>query len=173
MSLNLDAAVRVLSRTPKILRAMLEDLPEPLTRATEGQDSWSPFDVMGHLIHGENTDWIPRARIILTSGKARPFEPFDRFAQFEESRDKTMDDLLREFSVLRDQNLKTLKGLSLDELSLRTKGLHPELGTVTLGELLATWATHDLGHIVQVSRTLARQFSDAVGPWKAYLSVLD
>jgi hypothetical protein len=152
---------------------MLEDLPEPLTRATEGQDSWSPFDVMGHLIHGEKTDWIPRARIILTSGKAHPFEPFDRFAQFEESRGKTMDDLLREFSALREQNLQALKELPLDELSLRTEGLHPELGTVTLGELLATWATHDLGHIVQVSRTLARQFSDAVGPWKAYLSVLD
>jgi hypothetical protein len=151
---------------------MLEDLPPEWTRSNEGGETWSPFDVLGHLIHGEQTDWIPRAMLILEKGETQPFSPFDRFAQFRESEGKTLAELLAEFETARAQSVRTLEGWGLDPADLNKTGLHPDLGRVTLGELLATWVTHDLDHIVQVARTMAKQYDTAVGPWREYLSVL-
>jgi len=168
----LEQVIAVLERTPATLDAMLRGLPESLVLATEGGESWSPFDVMGHLIHGEKTDWIPRLRIILTEGQARPFESFDRFAQFEASRGRSLEHLLDEFTDLRAANLIALRLLVADGIELDATGTHPDFGLVRAGELLATWTAHDLGHIVQITRTMARQFGDAVGPWRGYLPVL-
>ncbi|MBT8477355.1 MAG: DinB family protein, partial [Gemmatimonadetes bacterium] len=167
-----EAILATLERTPSVLRAMLSGLPADLVTATEGGDSWSPFDVLGHLVHGERTDWIPRLHIILTEGEARPFEPFDRFAQYESSRGKTVEDLLDEVERLRAANLEALRRLLEDGIDLEATGMHPELGRVTAGELLATWATHDLGHIAQIARVMARQFGSGTGPWEAYLPIL-
>jgi uncharacterized damage-inducible protein DinB len=161
-----------LERTPAALRAMLAGLPAELVHATEGGESWSPFDVVGHLVIGEKIDWIPRLRNILTEGDARRFEPFDRFAQFEASRGKTIDDLLDEFEGVRRENLETLRGFLDEGIDLEATGTHPELGRVTAGELLSTWATHDLGHIAQVARVMAKHFGKDAGPWAAYLPVL-
>jgi DinB superfamily len=168
---RLEDAVVILERTPDSLAALLDGLPEKWTAATEGDDTWSPYDVIGHLIHGERTDWIPRARHIL-AGEKRPFERFDREAQFVESRGKSLRDLLTTFRQLRRENLALLKGMSLTEDDLGREGIHPELGMVTLGQLIATWVVHDLDHVVQIARTMARTYTDATGPWIAYLSVL-
>lgn len=168
---KLDDVIAVLERTPFTLTTLLNDLPEIWVTATEGNGTWSPFDVVGHLIHGERTDWIPRARHIL-AGDARPFEAFDREAQFSESVDRRIGDLLATFAVLRRENLETLKGFSLTSEDLGLCGLHPELGEVTLGQLLATWVVHDLDHIGQVARTMAKVYATSVGPWAAYLSIL-
>jgi hypothetical protein len=162
----------VLSRTPGTLRALLDGLPEALLDTNEGEGTFSPRDVVGHLIHGEKTDWVPRLRQIL-EGEGRAFEPFDRFGFREAIRGVPMPALLSEFESLRASNLAYLKGLSLSSARLEMSGLHPELGRVTLGQLLATWAVHDLGHIGQVVRVLSRRYSDAVGPWKAYLGILN
>jgi len=162
----------VLARTPATLDVMLRGLPDGWIQAHEGGETWSPFDVIGHLIHGEQTDWVPRARIILEHGEARPFDKFDRFAQFELSRGRSVDSLLDEFAVLRRANLRDLAALEITEADLDRRGTHPGLGVVTLGQLLATWVAHDLDHVVQVARVLARQYSDAVGPWRAYLRVI-
>jgi hypothetical protein len=172
MHVDLERAVEVLSRTPGALRALLEGLPDEWTTGNEGGATWSPFDVLGHLIHGEQTDWIPRAKIILEAGEDRPFPPFDRFAQFQASEGKTLGALLDEFEARRARSLEILAALSLGPGDLERTGTHPELGRVTLGQLLATWVVHDLDHIVQVSRTMAKQYGDEVGPWRAYLSVL-
>ena len=172
MEFKLDSAVSVLARTPATLRALLERLPPEWTRSNEGGETWSPFDVLGHLIHGERTDWIPRARIILEAGESRPFTPFDRFAQLRENAGKSVEELLDDFEALRGESLRVLDGLRLSESDLARTGQHPELGRVTLRELLATWVAHDLDHIEQVARTMARQYMEAVGPWQAYLSVL-
>jgi hypothetical protein len=172
MEFDLTHATAILSRTPGILRAWLEGLPQDWITGNEGPGTWSPYDVIGHLIHGERVDWIPRARIILEHGEACAFEPFDRFAQFRESKGKRLEDLLAEFAALRAENLAILRKLNLGRADLEKTGRHPDFGSVTLRELLATWAAHDLGHIVQIARTMARQYSDAVGPWKKYLSVL-
>lgn len=172
MEFVLSEAVLVLERTPAVLQGMLAGLPQAWVRATEGPDTWSPFDVVGHLLHGERTDWIPRARLILTQGANRRFDPFDRFAQFEESRGKALATLLEEFAVVRRENLATLAGWNLTEAELGLEGEHPAFGCVTLRQLLATWVAHDLGHMVQVSRVMARQYRDAVGPWSEYLSVM-
>lgn len=172
MELKLESAISVLAKTPGTLRALLEGSPREWTRSNEGGETWSPFDVLGHLIHGERTDWIPRARVILETGEGRPFTPFDRFAQFRESVGKSVEQLLDDFETLRAENLRALDGLRLSESDLARTGSHPELGRVTLGQLLATWVAHDLDHIVQIARTMARQYQDAVGPWRAYLSVL-
>jgi hypothetical protein len=169
---NLDEAVAVLQRTPAILDAMLRGLPPGWIAAHEGGETWSPFDVLGHLIHGDRTDWLARIRIILDHGEGRPFEKFDRFAQFEESKDRTLDELLDEFAALRRDNLAQLASPRLSPSDLGRKGLHPSLGPVTLGHLLATWVAHDLDHIVQIARVMARQYSDEVGPWRAYLRVI-
>jgi len=168
----LDEATAVLARTPATLDAMLRGLPDGWIQAHEGGETWSPFDVIGHLIHGEQTDWVPRARIILEHGEARAFDKFDRFAQFELSQGRTLDSLLDEFAVLRRANLRDLAALEITEADLDRRGAHPGLGVVTLGQLLATWVAHDLDHVVQVARVLARQYSDAVGPWRAYLRVI-
>ena len=166
-------AIAVLERTPATLRALLAGLPHDWTAATEGPDTWSPYDILGHLIHGERTDWIPRARIILDQDADRRFEPYDRFAQFRESRGKNVDDLLDELAQLRAENLVTLRGWHLTEAQMALEGQHPEFGAVTLGQLLATWVAHDLGHIAQTARVMAKQYRDAVGPWRAYLPVMD
>jgi hypothetical protein len=167
-----DEAVEILARTPAVLDAMLRDLPAPWIVAHEGGDTWSPFDVLGHLIHGERTDWIPRARIILESGESRPFHRFDRFAQFEASKGRTRGDLLDDFAALRRSNLEMLAGFRLTERDLDRRGTHPDLGVVTLRQLLATWTAHDFDHIAQISRVLARQYSEEVGPWRAYLRII-
>ena len=173
MDFNLDQTISILERTPLTLQAMLAGLSPAWTDATEGPDTWSPFIVVGHLIHGERTDWIPRARIILAQGPSRHFEPYDRFAQFRESQGKSLADLLDEFARLRAGNLATLAGWRLTETQLALEGVHPAFGAVTLRQLLATWATHDLGHIAQAARVMAKQYREAVGPWRAYLSILD
>jgi DinB family protein len=171
-SFVLDEAVALLSRTPATLDAMLRGLPEGWISANEGSDTWSPSDVVGHLIHGERTDWMTRARIILEQGDSRPFEKFDRFAQFAASKGRTLASLLEEFASLRHENLRELAALGLTDRDLDRRGAHPELGVVTLRQLLATWTAHDLDHIVQISRVLAKQYSDEVGPWRAYLRII-
>lgn len=173
MRFDLDQAVAVLERTPSVLSTLLVDLPRGWTRTNEGGESWSAYDVLGHLIHGERTDWVPRARIILDEGEGRTFDPFDRFAQEQESQGKSLGDLLTEFARLRERNLETLKSLELVPGDLERRGLHPELGSVTLGELLATWVVHDLGHLAQIGRSMAAHYAEDVGPWAEYLPVLD
>ena len=172
MTFQLSSALQLLRRTPAVLDALLAALPDEWTRVTEGPGTWSGFDVVGHLIHGEQTDWIPRARIILASGEARPFEPFDRFAQFETSSGKALADLLVTFRALRARNLATLESWQLTEEDLARTGTHPEFGRVTLAQLLATWTVHDLGHIAQIVRTMASRYGTDVGPWRAYLRIL-
>ena len=171
-SFALEDAVAVLARTPGTLDALLRGLAEGLITANEGENTWSPFDVVGHLIHGERTDWMPRARIILEHGESRPFDKFDRFAHFAASHGRTVDSLLDEFATLRQENLRALAALRLTSADLDRRGRHPELGTVTLRQLLATWMAHDLDHVVQISRVLARQYSSEVGPWIAYLRII-
>jgi len=173
MDFDLNEAVAVLERTPATFRALLAGLPEPWIRGTEGPETWSPYDIMGHLVHGERTDWIGRAGIILAQGEDRRFQPFDRFAQFRESQGKTLDDLLDEFARLRAENLETLRGWRLTDAQLALEGEHPAFGAVTLRQLLSTWVAHDLGHIAQTARVMAKQYRDAVGPWQAYLPVMN
>lgn|SRR5947209_7521858 len=168
---KLNDAVMILERTPSVLNALLDGIPETWERATEGEGTWSPYDVVGHLIHGELTDWIPRARHIL-AGETRPFETFDRMAQFIESEGKSLNELLMTFAELRRENVAALLEMNLTDDELDRKGLHPELGEVTLRQLLATWMVHDLDHLAQIARTMAKVYTDAVGPWEAYLSIL-
>src|SRR5687767_10494807 len=172
-SFDLQAGTAVLERTPVTLREMLAGLPASWVDADEGPETWSPFVVVGHLIHGERTDWIPRARIILEQGANRRFEPYDRFAQFRESKGKNPSELLDELTSLRAQNLATLESWRLTDAQLALEGEHPAFGAVTLRQLLAAWVVHDLGHIVQVSRVMAKQYRDAIGPWREYLKVVD
>ena len=171
-SFQMEEAAAILSRTPATLDALLRGLPEGWIEAHEGGETWSPYDVIGHLIHGERTDWVPRARIILDHGEARAFEKFDRFAQFASSKGRSLDMLLDEFAALRRENLRQLASFGITVADLQRRGRHPELGAVTLGQLLATWVAHDLDHVVQISRVLARQYSDEVGPWSAYLRII-
>lgn len=169
---SLAAAVPLLTRTPTLLRVWLQDLPDAWTQVNEGAATWSAYDIVGHLIHGERTDWIPRAKIILAQGAERTFTPFDRFAQERESAGKSLPQLLDEFAELRAANVATLAGWKLTDAQLSLEGVHPTFGAVTLRQLLATWVTHDLNHIAQLARVMAHQYGDAVGPWKAYLGVL-
>ena len=173
VEVNTVYASEILRSTPPALNHLLSGLSEPWIQGNEGEESWSPYDVVGHLIHGEKTDWIPRMKIILEYGETQTFEPFDRFAQLQESAGKTILDLLETFTNLRTQNLETLEKLNIKPKQSELRGRHPELGTVTLGQLLATWVAHDLGHIAQIARTMARQYHDQVGPWGAYLRVLN
>ncbi|MEJ7813212.1 MAG: DinB family protein [Gemmatimonadaceae bacterium] len=173
MQFQLTDALEILERTPATFRALLGDLPDVWTAPNEGPDTFSAFDNVGHLIHGERTDWVPRARIILAQGPSRRFEPYDRFAQYWESRGKSMAELLDEFARLRAENLATVRGWQLSERELALEGEHSALGPVTLRQLLATWVAHDLGHVAQTARVLAKQYREAVGPWRAYLPVLD
>ena len=169
---TLAEAVPLLARTPATLDTLLRGLPEGWIAANEGGETWSPYDVIGHLIVGERTDWIPRVRIVLEQGEARPFDKFDRFAQFELSKGRTLDSLLDEFATRRAENLRQLEALGLTEADLEKRGTHPFFGRVTMRQLLATWVAHDLDHVIQVSRVLARQYADEVGPWRAYLRVI-
>ncbi len=169
---SVDEAVPLLARTPHTLDAWLRDLPDCWTKANEGPDTWTLFDIVGHLIHGERTDWMPRARLILAEGDSRPFEPFDRFAQFTASAGKTLPEMLDEFTELRASNVDELVSLRLTGAQLDRPGRHPALGAVTLRQLLATWVAHDLDHVMQIARVLANQYADEVGPWRAYLRVI-
>lgn len=173
MEFDLSTGIAVLQRTPQTLRALLGGLPPSWTDATEGPGTWSPHDIVAHLIHGERADWIPRAEIILAQGPRRRFAPFDRFAHLTESRGRPLADLLDEFARLRAGSLDTLAGWRLGEAQLALEGEHPELGPVTLRQLLATWVAHDLGHLAQAARVMAKQYREAVGPWRAYLSIMD
>ena len=169
--LHVNDAVAILKRTPLTISALLDGLPDTWAHATEGEGTWSPYDVVGHLVHGERTDWIPRARHIL-SGVSRPFAPFDRTAQFTESEGKSLEDLLASFTDLRASNVAELLAMSLSRSDLERTGQHPDFGDVTLGQLLATWVVHDLDHVGQIARTMAKVYVDAVGPWSEYLSIL-
>lgn len=172
MEQGLQQTMSLLTQTPVALNALLRDLPEEWTSRNEGENTWSAFDVVGHLVHGERTDWMPRVRMVLQSGESQKFEPFDRWGQARESQGKSLEQLLDEFARLRSENLGALRGLNLRPEDLERRGRHPSLGVVTLSQLLATWATHDLTHLHQISRVMAHQYRDAVGPWIAYLGVL-
>jgi len=169
---EMEEAVAILTRTPSTLDALLRGLPDGWVSAHEGGETWSPFDIIGHLIHGERTDWVPRVRTILEHGEALAFVKFDRLAQFAASKGRTLASLLDEFAARRRDSLRELAAMRLTDADLDRRGRHPELGTVTLRQLLATWVAHDLDHVVQISRVLARQYSDEVGPWRAYLRVV-
>jgi hypothetical protein len=171
--IRLDEALPVLERTPSVLQAMLGGLPEAWLLGDEGPDTFSPRDVVGHLIHGEETDWVPRVRVILEHGESVPFTPFDRFAFRTTSAGRPTAALLDRFAALRGVNLDAIRALALDGSALARMGTHPGLGRVTLGQLLAAWVVHDLGHLKQVARVMARQYRDAVGPWREYLTILD
>ena len=173
MELDLKQGTAVLERTPSVLRALLATLGPEWIDATEGPETWSPYVIMGHLVHAERTDWIPRAEIILAQGEHRRFPLFDRFAQFHESQGKSLSDLLDEFEWRRAESLSTLTGWRLTEAQLALQGEHPAFGVVTLRQLLATWVAHDLGHLAQTARVMAKQYRDEVGPWRAYLPILD
>ena len=173
MDFDLPTGLAVLERTPGVLRSLLHGLPPAWTDATEGPETWSPYDIVGHMIHGERTDWIARAQIILAQGAERTFAPYDRFAQFRESQGKSLGALLDEFAQLRAENVRTLVGWRVTEEQLGLTGVHPAFGPVTLRQLLATWVAHDLGHLAQATRVMAKQYRDAVGPWRAYLPVMD
>jgi hypothetical protein len=172
MPFDLPRATAVLARTPAVLESLLLGLPDAWLHGDEGGESWSPHQVLGHLIHGERTDWIPRARRLLAEGERVPFEPLDRFAHLAAVRGRPVGALLEEFAGLRADNLRTLHVMDLAPADYERTGTHPELGRVTLAELLSTWVVHDLSHLAQIARTMARQDAGAVGPWRAYLPIL-
>jgi hypothetical protein len=172
MEHNLHHTISLLARTPAAFNALLRDLPETWTLRNEGENTWSAFDVLGHLIHGERTNWMPRAKLILKFGETKTFESFDRRGHAQEIQDKSLGQLLDEFASLRSENLNELRALNLRQEDLERHGRHPALGVVTLSELLATWAVHDLTHLHQISRVMAHQYREAVGPWSGYLGVL-
>jgi hypothetical protein len=173
MDFRSDQAFEILGSTPATVRTMVGGLSEGWTEGSGRQDEWGVFDVVGHLIHADETDWIPRAEVILAQGEDRNFPPFDRFGQFEKSRGKTLGHLLNEFDTIREGCLATVRGWDLTEERLELRGVHPEFGEVSLRQLLATWVVHDLTHIRQIAMITAKKYEDAVGPWKAYLSILD
>ncbi len=170
---NLEEAIQFLERTPLLLSLQLKDLPIKWTNSNEGPETWSAFDVLGHLIHGENTDWVARIEIILSDSEKKTFEPFDRFAQMQESVGKTMNQLLEEFIVSRRKNLAYLRSKNITENDLGKVGIHPKFGSVTLRNLLATWVAHDLNHLSQINRVLANQYKEEVGPWSEYLRIIN
>jgi hypothetical protein len=173
VSLDPREVFEILEKTPQTLGALLGGLTAPWLEATDGPDTFSPLDVLGHLIHGEETDWVPRIRIILEHGEAKPFEPFDRLAFREKWGGRSSERLLTQFAAMRQTNLEIVRGFDLDAAALRRCGTHPALGRVTLAQLLAAWAVHDLGHIKQVVRVMAKRYREAVGPWREYLTILD
>ena len=172
MDFQIEHGIAILARTPRVLNDMLRELPDVWTTVNEGPDTWSPYDIVGHLVHGERADWIPRLNVILSDGK-KAFEPFDRFAQFENSKGKTLSDLLDEFNNLRVLNIQKLRAIKHDEHTLIQTGIHPDFGEVTLRQLLATWVVHDLNHISQIARVMAKQYKEEVGPWVRYLGILN
>jgi uncharacterized damage-inducible protein DinB len=169
---QIEQAVEILRRTPATLSALLRGLPQEWTKGAEGPDTWSVYDVVGHMLHAEETDWIARARIILDEGESHPFDSFDRTAMFDKYQDYSLDQLLAAFELARSQNLATLSEWRVSREQLALTGRHPALGTVTLSQLLATWVAHDLNHIGQIVEVMAHQYSEAVGPWRAYLAIL-
>lgn len=173
MHFDIHKSIEILSRTPAVIEALLNGISDDWIKNNEGPETWSPFDVVGHLIYGEKTDWIPRMEIILSDKSDKTFVPFDRFAQFTESKGKTLAQLLKEFKELRAKNIRILQSKQVASSDLGKTGIHPAFGTVTLEQLLSAWVAHDLGHITQISRVMAKQYTDAVGPWRQYLSVLD
>jgi len=172
MQHNLEETVILLARTPDVLNALLRGLPETWTLSSEGEGTWSAFEVVAHLIHAERENWIPRARVILDHGESRPFPPFDREGNFSESQRKTLEELLDDFAEARAQSLRALSELSLLPADVEKRGRHPSFGAVTLSQLLATWAAHDLNHLHQISRVMANQYREAVGPWTRFLGVM-
>ncbi|QMU66612.1 MAG: DinB family protein [Flavobacteriaceae bacterium] len=172
MRFTIHSTLEVLRQTPQTLGSLLKNLPEQWVFSNEGENTWSPYDIVGHLLHGEKTDWIPRLKKILYDNN-KLFNPFNRFAQFKHSREIPVSDLLSEFKNIRQKNLEYVQKLQLSEKDLLLTGIHPEFGKVTAKELLATWATHDLSHIAQISRVLAKQYKNEVGPWAAYISILN
>ena len=172
MRFEIEKSIEILRKTPLVLESMLTGLSEDWLKNNEGEDTWSPYDVVGHLIHGEKTDWMVRTKIILSDSADKSFEPFDRFAQMGNGEEPDIDELLLEFRELREKNLGELASLQLTASDLSRKGRHPELGAVNLKQLLSTWVVHDLGHIAQIARVMAKQYAAEVGPWKAYLGIL-
>ena len=172
MRFELASSIDILRRTPGTLRALLDELADPWTRANEGPETFSPFDVVGHLIDGEETDWMPRAEIILSRNPGLSFAPYDRFRHYERNLGRTLASLLEEFARLRAANLDRLASWNLGDAELDLRATHPSLGPVTLRQLLATWVAHDLGHVAQVVRVMAKQYRGEVGPWAQYLPVL-
>ena len=172
MKFTVDKSLEILERTPKVLITMLQDISADWTSPNEGGDSWSVYDIIGHLIHGEKTDWVPRTEIILSENSDKKFAPFDRFAQFEDSKGKTLNQLLTEFKTLRESNTEQLRSKKITDKNLEEIGIHPAFGHVTLSQLLSTWVVHDLNHIAQISRVMAKQYKVEVGPWTGYLRIL-
>ena len=169
---DLENTIALLARTPATLNALLRDMPENWTLRNEGEKTWNPFEVVGHLIHGERTDWMGRAKMILEHGETKTFVPFDRWGMQREIENKSLNQLLDEFARVRSHNLDELRALNLRPADLERKGRHPDFGPVTLSQLLATWAAHDLTHLHQISRTMAHQYREAVGPWSVFLGVM-
>jgi uncharacterized damage-inducible protein DinB len=172
MDYHYDQAVEILRRTPAILTVLLRGLPKDWTTCTEGPDTWSVYDIVGHLLHGDEVDWVERTRIILESGEDKPFDTFNRTAMFEKYEGLSLDEMLATFEEVRAANLETLSELQITPEKLDRRGIHPTLGTVTLSQLLATWVVHDLNHIGQIVEVMSRQYADAVGPWIGYLAIL-
>ena len=173
MEYRLDQAKEILRRTPATLNALLSNLSDDWVLANEGPETFSPYDVIGHLIEGEENDWIPRARIILDHGEAKPFEKFDRFAMYEKSKGKSLAELLARFEKVRGESLRQLEEMNLTPELLQKRGTHPALGSVTLSQLLSAWVVHDLGHIRQIVRVMAKQYREEIGPWTEYLSIVN
>ena len=173
MNLTIEKSMEILERTPEVLEALVKNVSAEWTENNEGGETWSVFDVLGHLVHGEKTDWIPRIEIILSSSPNKTFKPFDRFAQFEESKGKTLPQLLDEFKRLRKKNVGFLRSKNLADENLKEEGVHPAFGEVTLAQLVAAWTVHDLDHIAQISRVMAKQYKEEVGPWTEYLKILN
>ena len=173
MDMELTNALEVLQRTPAVLRCLLQGLSDAWMLADEGPDTFSPKDVLGHLIDGEETDWVPRLQIILQSGQDSPFDTFDRFAFKEKFENKTVVELLNIFERMRGQNLAGVKKMNLQTPQLDLRGTHPQLGVVTVRQLFATWVVHDLSHIAQITRVMSKQYKEAVGPWKEYISIIE
>ena len=172
MNFQIDQAVEILSQTPATVKSLLENLSDEWTKSEANIENWTPFDIVGHLIHADETDWIPRAEIVLAQGENPTFEPFDRFAMFEKSKDKTLRELLEIFAERRAESLEKLRAMNLNADKLQLKAAHPELGEVSLEQLIATWAVHDLTHIRQIVTVLANKYAENVGAWKEYLSIL-
>jgi hypothetical protein len=172
MDFSLERSIELLERTPAVLNVMLQDISADWTLHNEGPDTWSVYDIIGHLIHGEETDWMPRAEIILSESENKSFVPFDRFAQFENSKSKTLHQLLDEFAILRKKGIEQLLSKNITSTDLEKKGIHPAFGEVSLSQLLAAWVVHDLNHIAQIARVMAKQYKEATGPWPAYLKIL-
>lgn len=169
---QLAESIGILSRTPLVLDSLLHNMPASWVMNNEGENTFSPFDVVGHLLHGEKADWVPRMEIILSDKPNKTFEPYDRFAQFRDHEGKTLNQLLKEFKTLRALNIETLKSKNLQENDLLKTGIHPSFGAVTLQQLLSTWTVHDLSHIAQITRVMCKQYKEEVGPWINYLPIL-